>query len=148
MLEPKTKDQDIIVPSLILLIGAILYELNRKTKFIKLYFHVLVIPVASYFTAMESIHQNKSEFYLNPSFPSWILLMLFGSFSSSMQWYSVVMINCTCFTIYIIVIVNFYGTNCLRCNDFYIYISTTVVMSICLIRMNEVNLRTSFSLLN
>ena len=74
--------------------------------------------------------------------------MLFGSFSSSMQWYSVAITNCLCFAIYIVVILNFYGTNCLIQNNFCIHISTTVVMSICLIRMNEVNLRTSFSLLN
>lgn len=135
------------MPLLILLFVAILYELNRKTNFMKCYFHLIFIPVAGYLTAKESIQQNQSNFYLNASFPSWILLMLFGSFSSSMQWYSVATINCLCFLIYIVLIFNFYGYNSIR-HDFYIHISTTIIMSTCLIRMNEVNLRNSFSLLN
>lgn len=74
-------------------------------------------------------------------------MMLFGAFSSSMQWYSVVTINCFCFIVYIIMIFRYYGVKGIG-NDFYIHITNTIIMSACLIRMNEVNLRKSFSLLN
>ena len=33
-------------------------------------------------------------------------------------------------------------------NDFYVHIPTTIIFSACLVRMNEVNLRNSFGLLN
>lgn len=64
-----------------------------------------------------------------------------------MQWYSVVTINCLCFLVYITLILLKYGSQGIG-NDFYVHIPTTIIFSACLVRMNEVNLRNSFSLLN
>lgn len=44
-------------------------------------------------------------------------------------------------------IFRFYGVRGVG-NDFYIHITNSIIMSACLIRMNEVNLRNSFSLLS
>ena len=63
-----------------------------------------------------------------------------------MQWYSVVGINMVCFFIYISIIFRNYGASGIG-NDFYVHITTAIIFSGCLIRMNEVNLRSSFNLL-
>ena len=74
-------------------------------------------------------------------------MLMFGGFSSTMQWYSVVGINCLCFSVFIIIIFKFYGVAGVG-NDFYVHITTTIIFSATLIRMNEVNLRSSFNLLS
>lgn len=83
---------------------------------------------------------------MNESFASWLIMMMFGGFSSTMQWYSVVGINLGCFFIYISIIFRYYGVGGVG-NDFYVHITTAIIFSGCLIRMNEVNLRSSFNLL-
>lgn len=75
---------DLILPFVIFLFIAILYQVNRQTGLMKHYFHVVCIPVVGVLTAKKTIAQNESHFYLNESFASWILMMLFGAFSSSM----------------------------------------------------------------
>ena len=52
-----------------------------------------------------------------------------------------------CFFVYITIIFRFYGVSGVG-NDFYIHITTTIIFSATLIRMNEVNLRNSFNLLS
>ena len=73
-------------------------------------------------------------------------MMMFGGFASTMQWYSVVAINFMCYLAYYLSVLKFYGSAGFG-NDFYIHIATTVIFSACLIRMNEVNLRSGFNLL-
>ena len=84
---------------------------------------------------------------MNESFASWLIMMMFGGFSSPMQWYSIVAINFVCFAAYITLIFKEYGTQGIG-NDFYVHMTTTIIFSACLIRMNEVNLRSSFNLLS
>ena len=64
-----------------------------------------------------------------------------------MQWYSVVGINFLCFSTYIAMVYNEYGTKGIG-NDFYVHITTTIIFSACLTRMNELNLRSSFNLIS
>lgn len=52
-----------------------------------------------------------------------------------------------CFFLFITIIFRFYGIDGVG-NDFYIHITTTIIFSATLIRMNEVNLRNSFNLLS
>jgi hypothetical protein len=73
-------------------------------------------------------------------------MMMFAGFASAMQWYQVTAINLLCFASYIIIIFRFYGFKGVG-NDFYVHITTTIIFSACLVRMNEVNLRSSFNLL-
>lgn len=113
----------------------------------KHYFHILFIPIVGILTAKKTIAQDTDHFYLNESFASWLLMILLGGFSSSMQWYSVVAINFFCFIVYISLILRQYGFEGIG-KDFYVHIPTTIIFSACLVRMNEVNLRNSFNLLN
>ena len=147
VLESKNTILDLILPFIIFLLIAILYILNKRTTSLKHYFHVIVIPLVGLLTARKTISQNKDHFYLNESFASWLIMLMFGGFSSTMQWYSVVGINCLCFSVYIIIIFKFYGVAGVG-NDFYVHITTTIIFSATLIRMNEVNLRSSFNLLS
>ena len=124
-----------------------LYWINLRTNYMKQCFHMVCIPTVGILTAFKTIAQNKKYFYLNESFASWILMMLLGAFSSKLQWYQVVAINCVCFNTYIIVVFYYYGINNIN-NDFFVHIPTVIIISTCLIRMNEVNLRNTFKQLN
>lgn len=138
---------DLILPFVIFSLIAMLYILNKRTTSLKHYFHLAVIPIVGLLTARKSISQNIKDFYLNESFASWLIMMMFGGFSSTMQWYSVVGINLVCFFIYIALIFRQYGFGGVG-NDFYVHMTTAIIFSGCLIRMNEVNLRSSFNLLS
>ena len=140
-------EQDIVLPCVIFGFICILYQVNKHTSWMKHYFHICCIPLVGVLVAKKTIAQNKEKFYLNESFASWLLMMLLGGFSSSMQWYSVVLINCLCFIVYLTLIFQKYDLKGIN-NDFYVHIPTTIIFSGCLVRMNEVNLRNSFSLLN
>lgn len=74
-------------------------------------------------------------------------MMIFGGFSSTHKWYVVVAINLVCFFVYVIIIFRFYGISAVG-NDFYVHITTTIIFSTTLIRMNEVNMRNSLNLLS
>jgi hypothetical protein len=138
---------DLILPFIIFILIATLYFINKKTTSLKHYFHIVVIPIVGLLTARKTISQNKDHFYLNESFASWLIMMMFGGFSSTMQWYSVVGINCLCFFVYITIVFGSYGVSGVG-NDFYVHITTTIIFSACLIRMNELNLRSSFNQLS
>ena len=112
----------------------------------KHYFHVIVVPVVALLTAKKTIAQNDTKFFLNESFASWLIMMIYGGFSSTMHWYTVVTINIACFCFYILIIFNFYGIKGVG-NDFYVHIPTTIIFSACLMRMNEINQRSSYNLL-
>lgn len=143
----KNVNLDLFLPIGIFLVILIAYYINKQTSWMKHYFHILFIPIVGMLTAKKTIAQNTDHFYLNESFASWLLMMLLGGFSSSMQWYTVVTINFFCFMVYISLILHQYGLQDIG-KDFYVHIPTTIIFSACLVRMNEVNLRNSFSLLN
>lgn len=67
-------------------------------------------------------------------------MLMFGGFSSPMQWYSVVGINFMSFSLYTVMVFNEYGAKGIG-NDFYVHLTTTIIFSACLTRMNELNLR-------
>jgi len=146
-LESKNPILDLILPFVIWSLIATLYFINKRSTSLKHYFHIFVIPVVGLLTARKTISQNSSHFYLNESFASWLIMMMYGGFSATMQWYSVVAINFFCFTVYITIVFRHYGVTGVG-NDFYVHITTTIIFSACLIRMNEVNLRSSFQTLN
>ena len=137
---------DMILPFVIMMLISFLYQFNKRSPQLKHYFHVVVIPIVGMLSAKKSISQNQEHFYLNESFASWLIMMMFSGFSSPMQWYSVVAINFMCFLAYIVMVFNEYGTKGIG-NDFYVHITTTIIFSACLTRMNELNLRSSFNLL-
>jgi hypothetical protein len=56
-------------------------------------------------------------------------------------------INSLTFLTYIIIVFRHFGLSGIG-NDFYVHITTTIIFSTCLIRMNEVNIRESFNLLH
>jgi len=70
----------------------------------KHYFHVVAVPLVGLLTARKTISQNAQRFYLNESFATWLIMMMFGGFSSTMQWYSVVTVNIICFSLFIAVV--------------------------------------------
>mmetsp|Transcript_17018 Transcript_17018/g.26273 ORF Transcript_17018/g.26273 Transcript_17018/m.26273 type:complete len:115 (-) Transcript_17018:3259-3603(-) len=113
----------------------------------KNYFHKFVIPIVGLLSARKTISQNKEHFYLNESFASWLIMVIFAGFSSMQQWYQVVAYNFLCFAVYIALVFRFYGIEGVG-NDFYVHITTTIIFSACLIRINELNLRNSFTLLS
>jgi hypothetical protein len=125
---------------------AILYFVNKRTKTPKHYFHILLIPAVCLLTARKTIAQNDQRFYLNESFASWLIMMVFGGIASTMQWYTVVAVNFFCFVIYLGIIFRHYGSSGVG-NDLYVHMITSFIFSSCLIRINEVNMRSSFNLL-
>jgi hypothetical protein len=129
---------------------AILYFVNKRTKtpnsYLKHYFHILLIPAVCLLTARKTIAQNGQRFYLNESFASWLIMMVFGGIASTMQWYTVVAVNFFCFVIYLSIIFRHYGSSGVG-NDLYVHMITSFIFSSCLIRINEVNMRSSFNLL-
>jgi tellurite resistance protein TehA-like permease len=147
ILESKNAILDLILPFVILSFISLLFFINRRTDKVKHYFHGIVVPIVGLLSARKTISQNKEHFYLNESFASWLIMMMFGGFASTMQWYQVAAINLFCFFTFIIIIFHHYGVSGVG-NDFYVHITTTVIFSACLIRMNEVNLRSSFNLLS
>lgn len=125
---------------------AILYFVNKRTKTPKHYFHNLLIPAVCLLTARKTIAQNDQRFYLNESFASWLIMMVFTGIASTMQWYTVVAVNFFCFVIYLGIIFRHYGSSGVG-NDLYVHMITSFIFSSCLIRINEVNMRSSFNLL-
>lgn len=146
ILESKNYYLDLILPFLIMVLILALWVTNKRWKELKHYFHALVVPIVGLLTARKTIAQNNERFYLNESFASWLIMMMFGGFASTMQWYSVVAINILCYLVYYLMVYRNYGASGFG-NDFYIHMFTTVIFSACLIRMNEVNLRSGFNLL-
>jgi hypothetical protein len=48
------------------------------------YFHLVVVPLVGLLTAKKSISQNIDKFYLNESFASWLVMLIFGGFACPM----------------------------------------------------------------
>ena len=111
------------------------------------YFQITAIPLVGMLTAKKTLVQNDIHFYLNESFASWLIMIMFGGLSSTMQWYQVVFINLGCFILYITIVFHHYGVEGVG-KDFYIHITTAFIGSACLIRMNELNQRNSYNLLS
>lgn len=147
VLESKDAILDLILPFIIFVFIACMFFVNKRTTLLKHYFHGFVVPIVGLLSARKTISQNKDHFYLNESFASWLIMMMFGGFASTMQWYMVAAINMFCFITYIVIIFRYYGFQGVG-NDFYVHITTTVIFSACLVRMNEVNLRSSYNLLS
>jgi hypothetical protein len=55
ILENKNTFLDLILPLTIFLLIFILYMINKNTKFLKHYFHIMVIPMIGYLTARKTI---------------------------------------------------------------------------------------------
>ena len=113
----------------------------------KHFFHIVAIPMVGLLTAKKSIARNPDKFYLNESFATWLVMMIFGGFSSTFHWYYVVGVNIMCFAVYIAIVFKQYGLDGIG-NDFYVHIPTIIIYMGCLVKMNEVNLRSSFALLS
>ena len=100
---------DLILPFIIFCFVGFLYWVNSRTSQMKHYFHICAIPAVGALTLMKSIKQNSVRFYLNESFASWFVMMIYGSFSSTRQWYTVGFINIICFGLFIAVVFYWYG---------------------------------------
>jgi hypothetical protein len=87
VLESKNALLDIILPFTILVFISIIYVINKQSKSFVKFFHVAVVPFVGVLTAKKTLSQNLEQHYINESFASWLVLMIFGGFSSSMQWY-------------------------------------------------------------
>jgi hypothetical protein len=147
VLESKNALLDLILPFTILAFITLIYVINKQSKQFVKFFHVIVIPLVGVLTAKKTISQDIDQHYINESFASWLVLMIFGGFSSSMQWYQSVAINVLCFFGYIAIVVNQYGLKGIG-NDAYVHLVTAIIFSAALIKMNEENLRHSFNLLS
>jgi hypothetical protein len=99
---------DLKLPGCIFLFMLIMHVINKNTSQMKHYFHIFAIPIVGILTACKSIFQNKTEFYLNESFATWMIMMIFGGFSSTLPWQKIVFINVLCFMLYLIIIVHYY----------------------------------------
>jgi hypothetical protein len=73
---------DLILPFVIMMFIALVYYINKNTNQMKHYFHIVCIPLVGLLSARKTISQNYSHFFLNESFASWLIMMIFGSFSS------------------------------------------------------------------
>ena len=145
-LEARNTLNDLILPFAIFMLIAILYFANKRTISMKHYFNVLLIPGAGLLSAGKSIAQNPKNFYLNESFATWLICVLFSGIASTKAWYTTVLINLFCFVMYIYIILNQYGLDGVR-PDLYVHITTCYVFSSLLIKVNEENMRSSFNLL-
>lgn len=74
---------DLILPFVIFAVIGFLYWVNSRTTQMKHYFHIFAIPLIGLLTSMKSLQQNSKRFYLNESFASWLITMIYGSFSST-----------------------------------------------------------------
>ena len=74
---------DLILPFIIFIFITLAYYINKKTTQMKHYFHMIVIPFVGLLTARKTISQHNSKFFLNESFASWLIMMIFGGFSST-----------------------------------------------------------------
>lgn len=84
ILENRNALLDLILPFMITCFIAIVFVINKKSKSFAKYFHAIVTPLVGLLTAQKTLTQNREHFYINESFASWLLLMIFGGFSSSM----------------------------------------------------------------
>lgn len=84
LLESRNTILDLILPFTIFFVIAILYFVNQRTSKVKHYFHAVVVPLVGLLSARKTMSQNREHFYLNESFASWLVMILFGSFSSVM----------------------------------------------------------------
>jgi hypothetical protein len=78
---------DLILPFVIMMFITLLYYINKNTNQMKHYFHIICIPLVGLLTARKTVSQDAYRFFLNESFASWLIMMIFGSFSSPNQWY-------------------------------------------------------------
>ena len=84
ILESKNYYLDLILPFLIMVLILALWVTNKRWKELKHYFHAVVVPIVGLLTARKTIAQNNERFYLNESFASWLIMMMFGGFASTM----------------------------------------------------------------
>lgn len=83
ILSSKNAILDLILPFVIFSFISLLYYINKKTTQMKHYFHMICIPIVGLLTARKTISQNHTRFFLNESFASWLIMMMFGAFSST-----------------------------------------------------------------
>ena len=83
ILESKDIILDIVLPFTIFAFISGMYLINKRTKSMKHYFHRFVIPIVGVLSARKTISQNKDHFYLNESFASWLIMVIFAGFSST-----------------------------------------------------------------
>lgn len=134
---------DLVLPLGVTVTIVVLYCINKYTTQMKHYFQIFAVPLIGFLTARKSLVQNGEHFYLNESFASWLIMMIYASFSTPKEWYLVAAINLLCFISYMFFIVKHYGMAKIN-NDFYVHLSVTLVLQATLTRMNEVSLRNSF----
>lgn len=135
---------DIVLPFAIFSFIAIIYILNKQTTVVKNYFHALVIPLVGLLSARKSISQNDQHYYINGSFASWLVMIVYTSFISPLEWHKTAFINLLSFMMYFAIVKNFYGV---IDNDFFIHVPTAFLLITQLVKMNEFNNRMSFNLL-
>jgi hypothetical protein len=82
LMESKNTILDLVLPFVIFCVISTLYFVNKNTKKMMYYFHACVIPLVGLLTARKTIVQNNEHFYLNESFASWLIMLMFGSFAS------------------------------------------------------------------
>lgn len=82
-IETKNTLNDLILPFSIFMLIAMLYFGNKRTTVMKHYFNVFLIPGAGLLSAFKSIAQNPSKFYLNESFATWLICVLFSGIAST-----------------------------------------------------------------
>lgn len=137
---------DIVLPFCIFSFILIVYWLNKiMGSVVKRYFHAFFIPMVGILTARKSISQNENDFYLNPSFASWIVIVIYASFISPLEWHKIAVINNCSVLLYFTIVYKFYGS---LDNDFIIHVTTASIFIARLVRMNELNQRTCFNLLH
>lgn len=92
----------IILPTLLVLLFLFFKEMNNTMVNLNIYMLTILVPIVVLVVAQKTISQSPDVYYMNESFISWLVLVIYLATISPMRWPKVAGITGSSFLLFII----------------------------------------------